>query len=191
MNATRETVLPATTPVGRWGGRPVVRAAALAATAMFAGGELLTQTVIVPFWRSGTPEQALDRFGDYGPLTGATLFPIELMSVVLLGVVTVAVFRGRTSGRLAWSTALACMAGTVLLLPVYFVGANDELLSRTVEGVDVDAALASWLVWNWLRTGLAVVAVAAGCLGFRSDPLPGGARPARPRPPGVQRIPAS
>lgn len=151
-----------------WGNRPALRAAALAASAMFAGGGLLTQTVIVPFWRSGTPEEALDRFADHGPATGATLFPIELVAVVLLGVVTVSALRGRSPGRLAWSTAFACMVATLVLLPVYFLGANADLLGRAVEGAGVDATLGSWLAWNWVRTGLAVVAVVAACVGFRT-----------------------
>jgi hypothetical protein len=121
----------------------------------------------VPFWRAGKPADSLDSFATYGPATGATLFPIELLAVGLLGVVTTDAVRNREPGRLAWATALAGMSATVGLLPIYFLSANRALLDRTVAADRVADALASWSHWNWLRTGLAVLAVAAGCVGFR------------------------
>lgn len=169
MTATYQTPHSVHARGGGWASGPIVGAAAVATSAMFAGGGLLTQTVIVPFWRSGTPDQALERFSISGLQTGATLFPIELVSVVLLSIIAVSSIRRRRPGRLAWTLALACMVGTIVLLPVYFLPSNAVLLDRMVGGPDVDAALASWLAWNWLRTGLAVMAVIAGCLGLRAD----------------------
>lgn len=140
----------------------VLTAAALAATGAFAGGALLTQTVLVPYWRSMAPAAFFEYFGTYGPLTGATLFPVEIAATVLLGIVLYAALRGRSSGRFAWAVAWLCMAGTVLLLPVYFVEANTALLAAKTSPAGLEADLRSWYTWNWLRTGLAFLAVVAG-----------------------------
>lgn len=142
------------------------------------GGGLLTQTVVVPLWQAMEPAAFLDSFATYGPATGATLFPVELLSVVLLGAVVVATVRHREPGRLVWVGALLCMVATVLLLPLYFGDANAAFLGRTVD--DVAGALAAWHAWNWVRTGLAVVSVVLACagLGWSGSLASGGGRTA-------------
>ncbi|MGH4025974.1 MAG: DUF1772 domain-containing protein [Pseudonocardiaceae bacterium] len=146
------------------GARAGVAAVAIAATGAFAGGELLTQTVLVPHWLELDPAEFFAHFKKYGPATGATLFPIELLATLLLGVVLVSAVRGRSRGRLAWGIALSGMVGTVLLLPIYFLGANDALLSRAVPLQEVGSAIRSWYLWNWVRTGLALLAVISSCV---------------------------
>jgi len=144
--------------------RTGVAAAAIAATGAFAGGGLLTQTVLVPHWLELDPAEFLAHFKKYGPATGATLFPIELLATLLLGIVLVSAIRSRSRGRLAWGIAVSSMVGTVLLLPIYFLGANDALLSRTVPLYEVGSAIRSWYLWNWVRTGLAMLAVISSCV---------------------------
>ena len=146
------------------GARAGVAAAAIAATGAFAGGGLLTQTVLVPHWLELDPAEFLAHFKKYGPATGATLFPIEVLATVLLGIVFVSAARSRSRGRFAWGIALSSMMGTVLLLPIYFLGANDALLSKAVPLHEVGSAIRSWYLWNWVRTGLAMVAVISSCL---------------------------
>lgn len=131
-------------------------AAALAFTGAFAGGGLLTQTVIVPHWRALDPAAFLSHFASYGPATGATLFPIEVASVVLLAAATY-LSRGR-SGQTPWALATAAMVGTLLLLPIYFVGANLALLEPGFPPAAVAGELAAWYGWNWVRTGLGMAA---------------------------------
>jgi hypothetical protein len=149
----------------------VVRAAAVASAAAFAGGGLLTQTVIVPYWQAMEPAAFLTSFETYGPETGATLFPLELLAIVLLGLVVYSTVRSGEPGRLVWIGALLCMVATVLLLPLYFAGANDRFVSRTIAENDVAATLRSWYAWNWARTGLAFLAVILGStgLGYRAN----------------------
>lgn len=144
----------------------VVRAAAIASAAAFAGGGLLTQTAIVPSWRAMKPAAFLATFATYGPATGATLFPIELLAVVLLGLVVYSTTRIGGPERLVWAGALLCMIATFLLIPLYFARANNEFLSRTIEENAVAHELSNWYTWNWVRTGLAFLAVVLGCIGF-------------------------
>lgn len=131
---TRTTAIPAPAHRRRWGpatgGRAVgaLPAAAVATTAAFAGGGLLTQTVVVPTWQGMDPSAFLPHFRRYGPITGATLFPLELASTLLLARTTYSAIRQRRPGRPTWALATASMLGTVLLLPIHFAPANRAML---------------------------------------------------------------
>ncbi|ETK37730.1 DUF1772 domain-containing protein [Microbispora sp. ATCC PTA-5024] len=147
---------------GRRGG--VADTMAVAATAAFAGGALLSQTVLVPEWRAMDPAAFLARFAVSGPVTGATVFPFELASVVSLGIVTYTAVRRHRPGRLLWVLATAGMAGTIALLPIYFVGANLALLDPSFPPQEVHAQLATWYRWNWVRTGLGLGSAVLACV---------------------------
>ncbi|MFJ7219100.1 hypothetical protein [Amycolatopsis sp. NPDC098790] len=142
-----------------------MRTLATATTAAFAGGALLSQTVIVPSWRAAPPEVFLARFATEGPVTGLTVFPFELASLILLGVATA---KHHYPARL-WTAAACCVAGTFALL-FYFVPANSALLDPAFPQGEVASALTTWNAVNWVRTGLAVAAAAlAATARLRSD----------------------
>lgn len=82
--------------------RDLLAVAAVATTAAFAGGALITQTVIVPHWRSMDPGAFLDHFATYGPATGATLFPIEVIATLALSGSTYLAVRNRRPARALW-----------------------------------------------------------------------------------------
>ena len=87
---------PATGPAGR-----IIATAAVAVTSAFAGGALLTQTGIVPHGRDMEPAAFLSEFASSGPATGATVFPFEVASVLLLSMTTYSTVTNRRPGRLA------------------------------------------------------------------------------------------
>jgi hypothetical protein len=142
---------------------------AVAATSAFAGSALLTQTVIVPYWRAMDPAAFLAHFSMYGPITGATVFPFEVASVVLLGLTAYSTARSHRPGRLAWALATSAIIGTFVLLPVYFVGANLAMLDPAFPPQDVHAELTAWYCWNWVRTGLALASAALACIALYAD----------------------
>ena len=135
------------------------QAAAAAASGAFAGGCLLTQVVTVPAWRrTPTPQAALEAFRRTGPATGAVLFPIETLATGLLIEVAVSRARDHNPGASPALAAAISMAGTVALLPAFFLRANTQLLDRDHPPASVATLLRSWSRWNWLRTGLALLA---------------------------------
>ena len=142
----------------------IIDTTAVAVTSAFAGGALLTQTVIVPHWREMDPAEFLSEFARAGPATGATVFPFEVASVVLLSMTTYSTVTSRRPGRLAWALATTCMVGTFLLLPIYFLDANLALLDPAFPPQAVHAELTAWYRWNWIRTGLGFVAAALSCI---------------------------
>ena len=146
-----------------------VAAGAVAATAVFAGGGLVTQTVVVPYWRSMDPGAFLGQFGTSGPALGATLFPFEVIATLGLAVITFVAVRRRSAARAWWAAATACMVGTLVLLPVYFVGANLAMLSEDFAAANVPGELAAWNAWNWVRTGLALAATVLCCIAIHRN----------------------
>lgn len=143
--------------------------AALAATAAFAGGGLLTQTVVVPTWQGMDPRAFLPHFRTYGPRTGATLLPIEIAATALLARTTLRSVRQHSPTRATWSLATASMLGTLMLLPLHFVRANRAMLDPDFPPQDVPAELRAWRSWNWTRTGLAVLATGLSGAALTAD----------------------
>ncbi|HEX6446069.1 MAG TPA: hypothetical protein VF053_13330 [Streptosporangiales bacterium] len=136
--------------------------AAVATASVFAGGALLTQTVVVPHWRALDPAAFHARFAVEGPASGATVFPFELAAVVLLAVTTWSAVRNREPRRLLWALATGCMLGTLLVL-AYFVPADLALLGHGIPPDALPAQLAVWYRWNWVRTGLGLASAALAC----------------------------
>ena len=140
-----------------------------ATTAAFAGGALLSQTVIVPTWRAMEPAEFLHHFAVYGPVTGATLFPFDLASTVLLTITAYSAVKSHRLGLRAWTLATAGMVGTLLLLPIDFVDANLAMLDPAFPPQAVHTALTDWYRWNWVRTGLGLASAAAACIALTAD----------------------
>lgn len=139
----------------------VTRNLALVTTAAFAAGALLSQTVIVPLWRAMSPVEFLHRFGGSGPVTGATVFPFEAVSMVTLTIVAY------STRRAVWVLAALAMLGTLILLPLYFAPADLGLLRPGFPTHAVAGALAVWSRWNWLRTALGLTAAVLATIGGR------------------------
>lgn len=152
--------------------------AAAATSGAFAWGCLLTQVVTVPAWRRApTPQAGLEAFRRTGPATGAVLFPIEVLATGLLIKVAVSRAQHQQPGASPALAAALSMAGTVALLPAYFNRANTQLLNREHRPASVPTLLRSWSRWNWLRTGLAVLATGLTISSTRTSRRIGGSTP--------------
>jgi hypothetical protein len=141
----------------------IVATTAVVVTSAFAGGALLTQTVVGPNWRAMNPTAFLAHFASYGPATGATVFPLEVASVLLLGITTYTTAKRHRPGRLAWALATAGMVGNFLLL-IYFVPANLAMLDPAFPPRAVPAELTAWYRWDWVRAGLGMASAALACI---------------------------
>lgn len=148
---------------------------ALAVTAAFAAGALLSQTVIVPGWRAMSPETFQQRFTAMGPATGLTVFPFEVASMLALGAVACRAIRHRRPDRIAWALAAGCMAGTLVTL-VYFVPTNLALLHGSYPLAALPGVLTGWYRVNWVRTGLGLAAAVLAGMARTASPVVAGRR---------------
>jgi hypothetical protein len=125
------------------------------------------------------PGAFLPHFAIYGPATGATVFPFEVASVLLLGASTYSTTKSRRPGRLAWAMATSAMIGTFLLLPIYFLPANVAMLDPDFPHQAVAAELTAWYRWDWVRAGLGLAAATVACIALTAErgPKPTASRP--------------
>ena len=141
----------------------IIDTTAVAVASAFAGGALVSQTVIVPGWRGMDPAAFLRVFATSGPVTGVTVFPFELASVLLLAITAYSAVSHRQPGRLLWALAVLGMVGTLVLL-IYFVPTNLGLLDPAFPPQAVPAELTTWYRWNGARTGLGVASAVVACI---------------------------
>jgi hypothetical protein len=151
--------LPAKTGRGRG-----VEVAAVATAAAFAGGALLSQTVVVPHWRAMDPAAFLARFATEGPITAATVFPFELAAAVLLGITAYRAAKNHRRRRTAWVLATVSILGSLALIPMYFLPANLAMLDPAFPVQAVPAELTTWYAWNWVRTGFGLASAILACI---------------------------
>ena len=142
------------------------QAASVACMGAFAGGCLVVSVVLVPTWRGMDPEAFLDWFPENGPRLGLTLFPLEAAGALFAVLAFFGAARRGSNGRLPWGLSALCIVATLVLLPLYFAGANARMVEGDMGAREVGAELASWRGWQWLRTALAVLAVAFGVWGL-------------------------
>ena len=113
------------------------------------------------------PVAFLRHFATYGPITGATVFPFELASVLLLAITTYSTVTSHWPGRLLWALAISGMVGTLVLL-IYFVPTNLGMLDPAFPPQAVPAELTTWYRWNWVRAGLGVASAVLACVALTS-----------------------
>ena len=143
---------------------PVLVRLAVAALGVFAGANLVEGFILVPYWRSLTPERffawyaANDRrlLGFFGPLTAIVAL------VVMLA--TAASWWAAQSGAGWMVVAAATMLVAVMMFPLYFQAANARFAAASIAPNDLAGALAAWDAWHRVRTVLAVAALAASLL---------------------------
>jgi len=133
----------------------------------FAGGCLVVSIVMVPSWRKMDPAAFLGWFSENGPRLGLTMLPMEGVGASSAVLGFVGALRRGSDGRLPWGLSSLCIVATLGLLPIYFAQANARMLNQNIEASEVGAELERWASWQWLRTALAILAVAFGAWGLR------------------------
>ncbi|WP_438042327.1 hypothetical protein [Sorangium sp. So ce128] len=135
-------------------------------TSAFAGGSLLVSTAVASSFSSMRPSEFLDWFAVHGPRMGMTLFPLNVGGTVACGYNLFSAIK-RKQHPLPWGLATACMAGTLILLPLYFARANEALIGKTIDVREVPEVITSWSKWQWGRTGLSIMAALFAGVGAR------------------------
>jgi Domain of unknown function (DUF1772) len=139
----------------------------VACLGLFAGAMLTEGAVLVPYWRALPAGEfftwyrgnATRLVGFFGPVTWAAG-----LSALVAGGVSAAT--GQPGGGAA-VVAAALMLAAVATFFVYFDRANASFAAARLAPDDLEAELARWSRWHWLRTALGVAALTAGLLALR------------------------
>lgn len=133
---------------------------AIVALGLSAGATLAEGAVLVPFWRSLSPELFLRWYAEHAELLLHFYGPLEVVSALL--VVAAAALHGyrrRPAWRLLVVSALLT-AGVLAVFPLYFQEVNASFATGVIPLDRVGPELARWAAWHWFRVALGVAAFA-------------------------------
>ena len=140
---------------------------AVIALGLSAGALLAEGAVLVPYWRSLSPDAFLAWYGENAPLLYGFYSRLEIGAAVLAVVAAVSFRLLRRSGA-GWLALAAILAVAVLAaFPLYFRDVNASFTAGTAELDQLADELARWAAWHWSRTLIGVGAFVAAVLGFR------------------------
>jgi hypothetical protein len=136
---------------------------AVASLGLLSGALLAEDRLLVPYWRTLTVET----FYALHPAFGQTLYrffaPLTIAAplATVLSMLQVILQSGSSAPRNI--AAIATAALTCSLVGIYFLyfrGANEAFLQRTVSAAALPATLARWAAWHRARVLIAVAAFA-------------------------------
>ena len=130
---------------------------------LLAGGMILIELVLVPFWRAAPPAEFRSWFAAHSPRLRALLVPLGAGA----GVVNVAsaLARVATGGRGgASSAAVAAAAGVVAVTVTVNEPINHRFTADGLADAETTDLLARWARWHHLRVALGVTATLGAAL---------------------------
>jgi len=135
---------------------------ATVALGLTAGALLAEAAVVIPWWRTLTPQA----FFDWYAANTSRLFwfygPLEAVSAVLV-LVTAVLVRDRY-----FVLALLLSLAVLALFPLYFERVNASFEAAAIDPGELATVLAQYERWHWVRTLLGIGAFAAAVLGLRA-----------------------
>lgn len=138
----------------------LVQISALIVLSAFSGSLLFIALVMVKFWQSLEPQDFLNWMTNDLYLMPKTMIPLNILSLVLAIAALATSWKAFPSRRLPLSLGLASILFCSITFPIYFAGANAEFVTQSIEISNVTSRLSTWSTWHWVRTGLAILAVA-------------------------------
>jgi hypothetical protein len=138
-----------------------LRVLAIAAQGVFAGSTLTEGAVLVPYWRS---LGAVEFFAYYGRNDRRFLRyfgAVTVLAALSTWAATLAAFAASHSAR--GGLALASLASLVYvaMFPLFFARMNASFSAAAVPSDRLAAVLSRWAALHWLRTAIAMAALAA------------------------------
>jgi len=131
---------------------------------LLAGALLAEGALLVPYWRTLSPEQFYALHPTYGPRLYRFYAPLTIaapVAALLSAGLASAVGGDRVAA--AWAAALLVLA-LLACYGLYFRRANDEFARRAVAPGDLPAALARWAAWHRARVVIAILAFVCSLL---------------------------
>jgi hypothetical protein len=131
---------------------------AAAALGLSAGAVLAEGAVLVPYWRSLSPEAFLAWYRRNAGLLFRFFAPLELVAA-LLSILAAVVASRAASFAAPLLTASAVLALAVLaMFPLYFQRVNASFAAGTIAIERVAGELRRWSRWHWARVVVATLA---------------------------------
>ncbi|MGY1680851.1 anthrone oxygenase family protein [Geodermatophilus sp. SYSU D01176] len=160
------------TPAGR--ARPLALLTAVL-VGLLAGGMVLIEVVLLPFWRSVPPEEFRRWFTANAPRIRALMVPLGAGAAT--AGVAAAVAEASASRRPGpASLAAAATVGVVTVTVTVNEPANARFTGGTLTDAETRDLLGTWARWHHLRVALGILATVAAASALGGRPQPRAAR---------------
>jgi hypothetical protein len=141
----------------------VLAVAAAALLGLLAGALLAEGALLVPYWRTLTPEQFYALHPTYGPRLYRFYAPLTMAAplAALLSAGGATFVHSHVAA--AWGAALLALA-LVACYGLYFQRANDAFSRHAVPPDELAPELARWAAWHRARVVIAILAFLSSLL---------------------------
>ena len=147
--------------------RSLLAALSAVALGLSAGAMLTEATVLVGFWRAAPPEEFLAWFRRYEPTLVAYYGTVEVAALLAAFLALFAHAFPKRPGFAETATAAGLSIVVLALYLLYFEDVNAAFVAGVIPASEIAAELERWSRWQWLRTGVGVVAFAMSVLALR------------------------
>ena len=141
----------------------------LATLAVSVGAMAFVAAALVPQWKSMEPGAFVVAYKSYEPHAKSFLIPLGMFTLaVSLLAGALKFYAGGDGALLAVVAALLVIVWTALY-PLYFAGADALFTSGAADSRIVQAELARFGIWQWLRVGLLAAATVLQALSMAQE----------------------
>lgn len=149
----------------------VLKLLALVCSSGFSAGLLVTSFVFVPGWRDLEPAKAVDWFSQHGLALGLVMLPMGILALLFILAAARMTYRASGMDRQAilWGLAALAAFGSIIVLPMYFSGANTLFFDNLIEVGQVHSEIDTWGRWNWSRTVFSLLATTFAVVAMQYD----------------------
>jgi hypothetical protein len=132
-------------------------------TGLLAGGMILVEVVLLPFWRSASPAEFRDWFTAHSGRIRGLMVPLGAGTGTAVAASVVAqLAEGRRSAPASVAAALAT-AGVIGITATVNEPANRQFTAGTLTDPQTSELLGRWAWWHHLRVVLGLAAAVGAC----------------------------
>ena len=137
---------------------------AIIATGAFVGNMVNIGFSYGLHWQSLEPKAFMETFAIDFPLllgsTAVTLLPAFISSLIL-----VFLNKRNTLSRKLWGYSFLSLLATIIITASYHLPMNLKFIEQTFTADEATAQLSGWILFHWVRVGIAIV---AGVFGIKA-----------------------
>jgi hypothetical protein len=146
--------------------RIVVYILTIAVLALFAGGAIIVLFILLPFWQSLEPHSLMEWFQNFGGITGITMMPMEIISLLFSMYSYLLAKKSKEEGKNLWLLVNASNILILVLFFIYFLPINISFAKETINPNTIAAELVRWKIIHAGRTVLTLVSTALAIVAF-------------------------
>ncbi len=132
---------------------------------LFIGALLAEGALLVPYWRTLSPEQFFSLHKVFGPRLYRFYAPLTITATLLMVSTAIVCWLAEHPGRMATLIAGVLTLSMIAIYFLYFRGANAKFAAASIRAEELSPELARWAKWHWLRVAVGIIAFAVALLG--------------------------